>query len=197
MKKSKKNYVAIVLIVLLLALAVGYAAFSQTLTISGTANASGSWDVKFVEGSESITNSIVQDTTANEAKVATGGKTMTVTANLAMPGDGANVKVDITNAGTLDAKIKSFTVTGDGFAATENDANVYQNGAVLVKVPTVATGDELASGATKTFEFSVEWDSTVTSLTDAQTAIFTITFEYEQDGVTGTFNGTQNFTVKQ
>lgn len=33
MKKSKKNYVAIVLIVLLLALAVGYAAFNQALPI--------------------------------------------------------------------------------------------------------------------------------------------------------------------
>ena len=43
---SKKNYFIVMLIVLLLALAVGYAAFSDTLTISGTANASGTFDLQ-------------------------------------------------------------------------------------------------------------------------------------------------------
>ena len=42
MKKSNtKKYVIVALIVLLLALAVGYAAFADTLKISGTSNANG------------------------------------------------------------------------------------------------------------------------------------------------------------
>lgn len=190
MKKTKKNYVAIVLIVLLLALAVGYAAFNQALPISGTANANANWDVKFVKGSEDITNSIVDGTTANTAVVAEDGKSMTVTVNLATPGDGSNISVDITNAGDLPAEIERFTVTGDDFTGS---GNLYTNSPIQVKVPTVTTGDKLAPDETKTFEFSVEWDPSVQQSMN-KTATFTITFNYKQSGVNGTFNGTQNFT---
>ena len=194
MKKSKKNYIAIVLIVLLLALAVGYAAFSQTLTISGTATAkSGTWDVKFTTAE--ITNSIVTETAANKAELASDGKSITVTVNLATPGDGANIHTVITNAGELDAKLKAngFKVEGTGFS--EESTGVYKNGAILVKVPTVTAAHTIAAnGGTRTFDFSVEWDNKVTSVDAAgQKATFTITFDYEQNGVTGTFNGTQNF----
>ena len=197
MKKSKKNFVAITLIVLLLVLAVGYAAFSQTLPISGTANASGNWDIKFVDGSETITNSIVEGTTTNTAEVSGDGKSMDVTVNLATPGDGANITVDITNAGNVDAVIKSFKVEGADFSTSDN--LTYKNGPILVKVPTVATGDELLAGATKTFTFSVEWDSTETDSLgpDGKTADFTITFEYEQKGVSGSYTQSTNFTDKQ
>lgn len=198
MKKSKKNVVAIVLVVLLLALAVGYAAFSQTLPISGTANASGNWDIKFVADSETITNSIVEGTTANTAEVAGDGKSMEVTVNLATPGDGANVSVDIRNAGNVDAVVKDFTVTGTGFSST--DTTTYKNGPILVKVPaeTAVEGVELAAGETKTFTFSVEWDSTETDSLgpDGKTATFTITFDYEQKGVTGTYNESTGYTDK-
>lgn len=51
MKKTKKNYLIIALIVILLTLAVGYAAFSGTLTISGTATANGTWDIHFANAS--------------------------------------------------------------------------------------------------------------------------------------------------
>lgn len=189
MKKSKKNYVAIVLIVLLLALAVGYAAFNQALPISGTADINANWDVKFVEGSERISKSIVDGTTANTAVVSEGGKYMTVTVNLATPGDGSNISVDITNAGNLPAEIESFTVTGDGFIGS---GNLYTNSPIQVKVPTVSTGDKLAPGETKTFKFSVEWDPSVTTST-VKTATFTITFNYKQSGVNGPFDGTQEF----
>ena len=197
MKKTKKNFVAIVLIVLLLALAVGYAAFSQTLPISGTANASGNWDIKFVADSETITNSIVEGTAANTAEVAGDGKSMTVTVNLATPGDGANITVDITNAGNVDAVVKDFTVTGDSFS--ESATNTYKNGPILVKVPTVADGDELAAGETKTFTFSVEWDSNETASLgpDGKTATFTITFDYEQKGVNGSYTESTGYTDKQ
>ena len=192
MKKTKKNYVAVVLIVLLLALAVGYAAFNQALPISGTANANANWDVKFAAGTATITNSIVDGTTENTVKIAPDGKSMDVTVNLATPGDGANISVDITNAGSLPAEIEIFTVSGDGFSGA---GNTYTKSPIQVKVPTVTTGDELDVGATKTFEFSVEWDPSATSNTNVnETATFTITFNYKQSGVNGTFNGTQNFT---
>ena len=47
MKKSKKNYAIIVLLVLIIAIAVGYAAFQSVLNISGTATGTATWDVHF------------------------------------------------------------------------------------------------------------------------------------------------------
>ena len=55
MAKSKKNYLVIVLVVALVSLAVGYAAFSQNLTISGTATGTTTWDVKFTDATMSDT----------------------------------------------------------------------------------------------------------------------------------------------
>lgn len=192
MKKSnKKNYVAIVLIVLLLALAVGYAAFSSQLTITGTATAkAGTWDVKFETAS--ATPSIVTGTAANSATV-TDDKTVTVTVNLATPGDGSTVTAKITNNGSVGAKLTGFNVSG----LTKVSETVYQTGAIKVTVPTVKQDgtDVIASGASKTFTFSVEWDSSVdeaTVGTKGQTGTFDITFTYDQAGV-GSFTGTQSF----
>ena len=190
MKKSKKNYVAIVLVILLVAMAVGYAAFSGTLTVSGTANASGKWSVIFKD--PTITQSIVTGTAKNTATVQDGGKSIDVSVNLATPGDGATITAKIANEGSYDAALKGFTVTGDGFE--DQGAGVWKNGAILVKVPTINDdGSDVisATDGTKTFKFTVEWDSTVEELTGgSETADFTITFNYEQAGVTGTFSPT-------
>ena len=187
MKKSKKNFVAIVLVVLLLALAVGYAAFSQTLTITGTATTqTGNWDVKFIsaDASESL---VTEAVTNNEAQLSTDGKTITVTVDLAAPGDGSNITAVIENAGKIDAKLTGFEVTGD-LAAT-GTTNVYQKDAIKLTVPPVTADgtDVIEAGESKTFIFSVEWDENVEAAT-AQTATFDITFTYEQDGVEFTAN---------
>lgn len=191
MKKSKKNYVAIVLVVLLLALAVGYAAFSQTLTISGTAGATGKWDVKFTNATASA--SIVKGTQANTATLSEDGKSITVKVNLATQGDGSNITATITNGGTVDAKLKEFLVSGD-LTQDGTNTNVYQNGAIKLTVPTLSEEDVvIKAGESKTFTFSVEWDDTKTLSADTETATFDITFDYVQDGITGTFTGTQGW----
>lgn len=187
MKKSKKNYIAIVLVVLLLALAVGYAAFSSQLTISGTAKANGKWDVKFKANSASATQSIVTGTATNTAEINSDGTAMTVTVNLATPGDGSNISVVVENTGSIDAKLKGFNVTGD--LKQVDTSNVYQKSAIKLTVPEMTEGEILTKGTSKTFIFSVEWDENVKTLTDAvngESATFTITFDYEQNGITGT-----------
>lgn len=191
MKKSNKNnYIAIVLIVLLLALAVGYAAFSSQLTITGSATAkAGTWDVKFTAASAS--DSIVSGTAKNSVTY-TDNK-VTVTVNLATPGDGSNITATITNNGSVGAKLTGFNPTG----LTKVSDTVYQTGAIKLTLPPVTADgtDVIAAGASKTFTFSVEWDSDVSEATvgtTGQTASFDITFDYEQAGV-GSFTGTQSF----
>ena len=51
-KKEKKNILIGALLVAIIAMAVGYAALAQQLTINGTAQVSSTWDVKFTSISE-------------------------------------------------------------------------------------------------------------------------------------------------
>ena len=189
MKKSKKSNIVIVLVVLLLALAVGYAAFSTELNITGTATTkSGNWDVKFTAAS--ITPTAVNgkfDENDEKSSIGFTSTDVTVNAVLQAPGDGANVTATITNAGKLDAVLKSFNVTG-----MTKDGDVYKNGDIIVKLPDTTNGN-IAAGQARNFVFSVEWDKNATEITTPQTASFVITFTYEQDGVV--FNGVQSFDV--
>ena len=47
MKKTKRNYVIIALIIVLLSLAIGYAVLNDQLEISGTANVKGTFNMVF------------------------------------------------------------------------------------------------------------------------------------------------------
>ena len=175
MKKSKKTNVLAILIVLLLVLAVAYAAFNQTLIISGTATAHGSWDIHFENAS--ITPEDGNTAVIGKTEGASVNDKLTVTASLSYPGDKATVSVDIANDGSVDAKLTEFLVEGTGFTS---NGNVYTNGVIKVTVPDMPTGEVLASEGTKTFTFDIEWDSTKTDTSVAQEAEFTITFDYEQ-----------------
>lgn len=180
MKKSKKTNVLAILIVLLLVLAVAYAAFNQTLIISGTATAQGSWDIHFENASITPAAATKSGNTVVIGKVSDASKVndkLTVTAQLDYPGDKATVSVDIANDGSVDAELTGFKVEGTGFTQSEN---VYTNGVIKVTVPTMTDGEELASEGTKTFTFDIEWDSTKTDTNVTQEAEFTITFDYEQ-----------------
>ena len=92
MKNKKRNYVIVVLVVLLLALAVGYAAFSDTLTISGTANAKGTFDMEFTSATIDTATAKGINTTESTATISTDKNTVTVVVkDLAYPGAGTNV----------------------------------------------------------------------------------------------------------
>ena len=171
MKNSKKkSYAIIVLIVLLLTLAIGYAAFSSTLTINGTATGSATWDVKF-------TNAVLLDssgnTDTNHGSVSYTDSTVTATGiTLSYPGDAVNLRVTITNAGSLPAKLTGYTVT-------ETNGT---NGSDITVTPAVAsgtTGEVIASNGTCTQDFVVKWNTNST----VQSAVkdFTVTFTYQQD----------------
>lgn len=178
MKKSKKNYVLIALVVILLCIAVGYAAFSANLTINGTANANGTWDVKFVSAT------INQDGHGSQPTISSDGQTLTVAVTLAYPGDGCTVTANIKNNGTIPAKLTAFDIYA------EDGTSEFTNSDITVTVPddgnnftSGVNGEVIAAGETCPFTFSVQWneDSTKTSAE----AKFVIKFTYSQpDAVT-------------
>ena len=183
MKKTKKrSALVIALVVILLALALGYAAFSATLNINGTATGTGSWNVHFKQAgrflqSDGSTLDTSHNGTATLSTVTSTNDTMTVTVDLAYPGDGVLLEAVVENSGTIPAKLTGFTVTG-----TDSDFEVTQPAGG----PTV---NEILqpNGGTCTATFLIKWktNSTIASL---GTKTFTITYNYAQE--TTEFTGT-------
>jgi hypothetical protein len=187
MKNSKKRkYVLILLIVLLLGLAVGYAAFSDTLKITGTATADGSFNMEFVTASCDITDGVGFDLDASEVVVSADKKTMTVSiVDLAYPGAGAEVSVVIKNNSLIPAKIKSVTPTG-----------IEGNGVILIDGLEQITTSHPRINPLQTceFTFTVQWDPNATDEipTGKESCTFELDIEYEQD--TESFTGTPSHT---
>ena len=167
MKKNKKNYVIILLVIILLALAVGYAVFSQTLTISGTATGSYSWDVHF-------SNATISGTAGDHGTITSQTATeIVVDGKLLCPGDGFTVDAEITNSGSLNAKLKELKVyAADGTTEFKSDD-------VEVLVPTI-DGDVITANNGKcAVRVAVKWKDS--SPATSVNASFKIKFTYEQE----------------
>lgn len=157
-KKDKRNYIIVALVVILLLLAVGYASFSETLKITGTATGTVTWDVHFTEESEGT--------------VSEDGKGLTVTTNLAYPGDATTVTAKIENSSSVAAKLTNFKVTG-----------LSDTTDITLKYVDLSDETEvLQPNGVCTYTFVVGWDkdSEKTSVNDT----YTITFDYVQDTTT-------------
>ena len=182
MKKMKKrNHLIVALIVVLLALAIGYATFSATLNINGTANGNGTWNVHFKQAgrflqADGTTVDNSHNGTAPLSTTSTAQDTMTVSVDLAYPGDGVLLEAVVENTGTIDAELTGFTI------------NNNNEGLIVTKADGLATGETLhANGGTCTATFLIKWDPAY----DTQslgTKTFTITYNYAQIGTQ--FNGT-------
>ena len=110
MKSRKKNKYLILLIVLL-AIGIGFAALSTTLKLNGTTNVSANtWSVYWDEdsivvnpNSKSLTSPTVSDDIEDENTI------LNWTVDLDLPGDFYEFSIDAVNAGTLDAMITNIT----------------------------------------------------------------------------------------
>jgi hypothetical protein len=109
MKQDRKlqTFLIVALMLVVVAMSIGFAAFSQNLTINGTATVkSAKWDVRFdtatyaeAAGSVAATTHSITDTSA----------TYTVTLNNF--GDYYEFTVDAKNYGTIDAHLSSITMS--------------------------------------------------------------------------------------
>ena len=197
MKKAKKNRAIIVLIVLLLALAIGYAAFQTVLTVNGTATGTMDWNVhftnntKFYEVSNGAKGSAITDTTRANAIVnaittdtenaQSKAQTVTATVSLKYPGDAVILETEILNESSQPAKLTGYSCNGagQGLVITEPSNSTITTGTVGG-----STGDVLAANTGKcTAQFLIKWDPSAATFGDAQNhqKTFTISFTYSQD----------------
>lgn len=112
MNKQKKVIIAV--LTLVVTMMVGYALFSEALTINGTATAKGDFNLTYTcqelpEGSATGTCEV-------------NGNTITTTSTLTKPTDAMNYGVTITNTGTIPAVLKTVTSPNNVTSADENVA---------------------------------------------------------------------------
>ena len=153
---GKRNLVLVAILMLLVGISVGYAALTTTLNINGTANISSvGWNVHF-ENIKVTTGSVTASTPAAIDNATTA---VSYAVSLVKPGDFYEFTVDVVNDGTLVAKLSDITLGGLTTAA-----DVYTNYTVTYSDgSTIAEGDTIAAGASKTLKVRVAYDSNVTS----------------------------------
>lgn len=167
---KKQNILIIGAIAIVLALAVGYALFSDTLTIGGTAKASGDFDVEFTTlGTPTCVGYSKECTAANLATISNDKNTLTITVNkLSFPGAYVEIPVTITNVGSIPAVLKSIDETG---LATDANVTVTYTGVAASATP-------IAQNATQSMTIKVQWNTN--SEASSENVSFQIKLNYEQ-----------------
>ena len=178
-KTKSKKYVLIILILLLLGLVVGYAAFSDTLTVSGNAKVKGDFGVYFADCMISEHAGDIGTT----AEISDDGTTIDIETELGYPGAGVQFDVIIENGGSIPAKVKGLKTTS---VNTEGDEYVTITG---LTAP-AGHGETLEPYVGQCeYSFTVEWPADATEVVppSGHTCHFQVEVEYEQD--TETFTG--------
>lgn len=163
---KKQSVLIIGLISFVIAMTVGYAIFSETLEINGTASAQGNFDVEFTSanvnfevGSSGSVATISEDKNSLSINVP----------KLEYPGAYAQIDVVITNKGSIPSVLKSIEEIG---LTTDDSIKVSYTGLQEFKDKT------LLQNETQSFSVKVMWDENSTS--SSENVGFTIKLNYEQ-----------------
>ncbi len=154
---------------------IAYAAYSKTVTISGTGTATGTWNVAITD----ITLSDSDGATENSAP-SHNGTTATFDVDLAYPGAFAEYEVVVTNAGNIPAILDSLT----DLTSKNAEAPTYITYAISgVTEDVTLLGVDTGVDDTNTITVRIEWTGS-TSPPDTSTGnskAATMNFDYIQD----------------
>ena len=177
MKGKTRNILLGVLVVGLITMTVAYASLSQRLNINGSAavNGASNWNVKFTEvttGKITKTGYAAVDTTAT--LVQTGAtQVLTPQVTFKAPGDSVTFKFNVTNDGSINAKLSSFTtitignVTSSSSSDTSNLStfkNQISASLTYADGTAIAVNDTLNAGQTKSLKLVLTFSSSATTL---------------------------------
>lgn len=170
---NKKMYgvFSVVLVVLVVVSLIGitYAAYTEELSVNGTATVnSSSWKIKFTNLGSAVKTGTANEITSptintNDTKIGDYAVTLTT------PGDSISYTFDVENAGTFDASVSSLTIptpvcTGTGDNATTDADNVckyltytltYADGTAI------STEDTLNVSETKSLKLTLTYSANV------------------------------------
>ena len=165
MEDMHKSSIIMILLAVVFVMAAGYAAFSQQLTINGSAEISSKWDVHIEDIS---VNSETLDGKNISASVGDNTLSATFQAELVSPGSAVTYNVTVRNGGTLNAKLDSLTFT---------DSN---NDAIQYSYLGISQNDVIYSGESQTFTITVKFNDQYTQMPDSTTSSVTMNLGYVQ-----------------
>lgn len=161
----KKNIIITFLVAIICIMAIGYAAFSQTLNITGSATIDSNWNIKIT--SVTTKNILGHATKAFEPIVS--DTAVTFKTNLKYPGDSMTYEVTISNEGTVDAKVDSIEITDS------------KNPAITFTTTGINENDLLEAGQKQIYNVIVTYNDNVTSQPSELSATLTVKLNYVQN----------------
>jgi len=161
----KKNLIIIVMCVAICIMAVGYAAFNTTLTITGTSNITSEWNVVFT----SITQVSKTSGVTIVSNPVVNGTSATFDVGLALPGDKIVYEITIENKGTINAIIENIV------------ASASDSPAIIFSMEGVNIGDKIPNKTSKTLTVTIEYDKNVTSQPEKTNKVLTVDMTVVQD----------------
>lgn len=192
-EKKTKNVVIIALCLTLIFMGVGFAALSQNINIEATGTVSGkdAWKVHYASFALNGKGGNAVDTTpeATDGGVKyldTSKTTATVNFTLTAPGDYVEYKGTITNFGSIDAKLSTYTssFTNNQYVdktITIGNQNIVANESHSVTSPDIALVKGNTTGSSTDVVVKYTLKDTVTELpAEAQTVTDSIVFGFVQ-----------------
>ena len=195
-ERGAKVIAIVALLIAVVGLTVGYAAYSSTLNINGTANVDpASWKVNFgYKTGDSLTGTINGHATENTAPTLADTTISGFDVTLKAPGDSVTYNFLIKNSGTLNARLANFTMgtltcaPNEGSKISPEDATKlcgelkYTLTYAGAGGSTITTGEILNPNNSKELELKLEWPSasTLSVSDDVKVTIGATTFVYEQ-----------------
>ena len=193
-ERGFKVIALVALIVAIVGLSFGYAAWSTTLTIDGAGTIDPeTWNVKFAyKSGSSLTPTLTGNATSTGATL-TSTAVSGFTATLKAPGDSVTYNWLVKNEGGLDAELKTFTLgtlscaPATGSTATQQEAtnvcNDLEYTITYADGTAISVGDTLAkSTGSKELKMTLSWkeNSSVTPSDDVKVSVSTTSLIYEQ-----------------
>ena len=158
-----RNKIFVGCLALLLVMVVGYALFSQSLNITGTAKAQGDFNIEIVRAE--ITSE--KGSAGATATISNDGRALTITIpKLEYPGAYVDVSYTVKNTGTIDAIFNTHKITG---TTNKIKAEYYDVSDMLY----------LASNTEAEGSITIKWDDSV-NLSSEESATIKYEINYNQ-----------------
>lgn len=184
MESKRKNALIGALLAVVFVMAVGYAAFAQQLTINGSAEITSRWDVHMEQDADYVPESKMGTTPTGSVTVEPDGLTASFTANFTSPGDKITYTIPIVNAGTIDAKLSTITLSSETPDMQINNKELTattKDGDIKYTVTSPGTGTLNASNGRATITIVAEFvDQAEQGNLNGATADLTVTMNYVQ-----------------
>ena len=181
--KHKRN-ILIMMFALVVIMGIGFAAYSQQLTIKDTSSIDSNWDIYISKVTPGTPVGGATGTGAPDEKIKTQAN---LTTDLKYPGDSITYTIDVTNGGTVDAEVKKVELKP-----------LKENTVIKYSIIDEANVQYLNAGETKQFKVKVEYDPTKTGTAkeEEKSNTLTLTIDYVQKGTgSGTYvPGESTFT---